>query len=257
MNAELHVPASDGGGKQRLDQALVAMGLMESRAQAQASIAAGLVTVDGVTAAKPGLKVSAEQDVRAQRAHPYVSRGGLKLAHGLKVFRVTPAGRTCLDVGASTGGFTDVLLRAGADHVYAVDVGRGQLHPSLRGHARVTSLESTDARSLTRAILPRAPELVVCDASFIGLEKLLETPLGLAAADAEAVLLFKPQFQVGPAHVGRGGLVSDAVAAAAARAAFDAWLAGQGWRIASDCESPITGGDGNREFLIHAIRQRA
>lgn len=239
---------------ERLDQALVRRGLVETRAQAQAAIAAGGVRVDGVTARKASLKVRPGQALEAEKAHPYVSRGGLKLAHGLEVFGVSAAQRICLDVGASTGGFTDVLLRADAGRVYAVDVGRDQLHASLRDDARVVSLESTDARQLDRGLIPEAPQLVVCDASFIGLEKLLGPALSLATADADVITLFKPQFQVGRAHVGRGGIVSDEAAVRMAREAFERWLESIGWRVRAACDSPITGGDGNREYLLHARR---
>ena len=178
----------------------------------------------------------------------------MKLAHGLEAFGIDPAGRTCLDIGASTGGFTEVLLLNGARHVTAVDVGRGQLHPRIAGDPRVTNLEATDARSLTSDKLPEAPTLLVCDASFISLEKLLEVPLSLAAPGADFVGLFKPQFQVGRENIGKGGLVTDSEKADLAADVFTEWMAGQGWPIQSWTQSPITGGDGNAERLFYAVR---
>ncbi len=240
--------------KDRADKLLVSLGLFESRAAARAAIEAGRVTAAGVRVAKPSQTLSSDDDITATPAHPYVSRGGLKLAHGLAVFGVDPAGRYCLDIGASTGGFTDVLLRAGARHVVAVDVGRGQFHHSLAGDPRVTSLETQDARTLTARLVGEAPTLLVCDASFIALEKLLAVPLSLADRAAEFVGLFKPQFQVGREHVGKGGLVTDTEASDRAAEAFASWMAGQGWPIRAWTESPITGGDGNAERLFHAVR---
>ena len=238
----------------RLDQALVTRGLVESRAQAQAAIAAGGVTVDGVQVTKPSLKVRPQQSVTAEKAHPYVSRGGLKLVAALEAFDLDVSGRRCLDIGASTGGFTEVLLEAGASHVVAVDVGRDQLHARLKNDPRVTSLEGLDARHLTRADTGEAVDLVVCDASFIGLEKVIETPLALTAPDAEAVLLFKPQFQVGPENVGKGGLVTNDAAIAVARDQFRASIERWGWRELTSIDSPIRGGDGNREYLLFLRR---
>jgi 23S rRNA (cytidine1920-2'-O)/16S rRNA (cytidine1409-2'-O)-methyltransferase len=240
--------------KDRADKLLVSLGHFDSRAGARAAIEAGRVTANGVTVSKPSQMISDDDAITAEPAHPYVSRGGLKLAHALEVFRVDPAGRHCLDIGASTGGFTDVLLRAGAAHVTAIDVGREQLHASLRGHPRVTSLEGTDARALTPPMLPEPPSLLVCDASFIGLEKLLEVPLSLAAPGADFVGLFKPQFQVGRAHVGKGGLVSDAAATERAVETFSEWMNEKGWPIHAWTASPISGGDGNAERLFHAVR---
>jgi 23S rRNA (cytidine1920-2'-O)/16S rRNA (cytidine1409-2'-O)-methyltransferase len=238
----------------RLDVELVRRRLAASRTQARAAIEAGHVKVEGVVATKPGQLVGSGAAIDWTPAHPWVSRGGLKLVHALEVFGVDPAGRACLDVGASTGGFTEVLLSKGARRVVAVDVGRGQLHAKLAGDPRVASLEGTDARKLTAALLGETPTLVTCDASFIGLAKLLGRPLSLAAAEAELVTLFKPQFEVGPAHVGKGGIVSDIAAADRAAAAFETWLGEQGWRVRGWTESPILGGDGNRERLLHAVR---
>lgn len=240
--------------KDRADKILVSLGFFESRASARAAIEAGRVTANGLPVAKPSQMLSGEERIEASAAHPYVSRGGLKLAHGLDVFSVDPSGRLCLDIGASTGGFTDVLLRRGARHVVAVDVGRDQFHPSLAGDARVTSLEAQDARTLTSEMLGSAPSLLVCDASFISLEKLLEVPLSLAAPEAEFVGLFKPQFQVGRENIGKGGLVTDTNAADQAAQTFADWMKEKGWPIQGWTASPISGGDGNAERLFHAVR---
>lgn len=242
------------GRTDRADRLLVELGHFESRASAQAAIAAGLVQVNGVVIGKASQKISENDRIDAEAAHPWVSRGGVKLAHALDVFEVDPAGRHCLDVGASTGGFTDVLLSRGARSVVAVDVGRGQLHPRIANDARVTSLEATDARALTAQMLGEAPSLIVCDASFISLEKLLGVPLSLAAEGAELVTLFKPQFQVGREHVGKGGLVSDQGAVERAEAAFCDWLAEMKWAVNASTDSPIRGGDGNAERLILATK---
>lgn len=240
--------------KDRADRLLVTLGLFESRASARAAIEAGLVRADGVQVTKPAQDISANAVIEADPAHPYVSRGGLKLAHGLEAFGIDPAGQACLDIGASTGGFTEVLLLNGARHVTAVDVGRGQLHPRIADDSRVTNLEATDARSLTPDRLPEVPTLLVCDASFISLEKLLEVPLSLAAPGAEFVGLFKPQFQVGRDHVGKGGIVTDLAAADAAAERFEAWMKEKGWPIHAWTASPISGGDGNAERLFHAVK---
>ena len=240
--------------KDRADRLLVTLGLFESRASARAAIEAGLVRADGVQVTKPAQDISADAVIEADPAHPYVSRGGLKLAHGLEAFGIDPAGQACLDIGASTGGFTEVLLLNGARHVTAVDVGRGQLHPRIVADPRVTNLEATDARSLTPDRLPEAPTLLVCDASFISLEKLLEVPLSLAAPVADFVGLFKPQFQVGRDHVGKGGIVTDLAAADAAAERFEAWMKEKGWPIHAWTASPISGGDGNAERLFHAVK---
>ena len=240
--------------KDRADKLLVRLGLFDSRASARAAIEAGCVRAGGAVVNKPSQILSADDAIEAEPAHPYVSRGGLKLAHALAAFGVEAAGRACLDIGASTGGFTDVLLRAGARHVVAVDVGRGQFHPSLAGDARVTSFEAQDARALTAGMVGEAPSLLVCDASFISLEKLLAVPLSLAAGAAEFVGLFKPQFQVGRKHVGKGGLVTDIEVADRAASDFALWMEAQGWPIRAWTPSPVTGGDGNAERLFHAVR---
>ena len=243
-----------GDERQRLDQTLVERGLAESRSRARALIEAGLVSVDGAVADKPSRSVAAEAAVTlAGRDHPWVSRGGMKLAHALDHFAVPVAGRLALDIGASTGGFTDVLLTRGAARVYAVDVGHDQLAPKLRADLRVAVLERVNARYLDRTQVPEPVELLVSDASFIGLETLLPAPLALAAPGADLVALIKPQFEVGPARVGKGGVVKDpALHEATCRRIAD-WLGSRpGWRVLGLTESPILGPDGNVEFLIHA-----
>jgi 23S rRNA (cytidine1920-2'-O)/16S rRNA (cytidine1409-2'-O)-methyltransferase len=241
---------TDGSESRRLDVELVRRGLMESRTQARAAIEAGKVAVDGTIAAKPGQIVTAVSQILAETAHPWVSRGGVKLAHALDVFGIDPAGRACIDIGASTGGFTDVLLSRGARRVVAVDVGTGQLHGRIRNDPRVAVLESVDARGLTAETVGEPASLIVCDASFIGLSKLLARPLSLAAPKAQLIGLFKPQFEVGPAYVGRGGIVSDEAAINRAVQAFEIWLSDQGWPVSSWTPSPIPGGDGNLERLF-------
>lgn len=238
----------------RLDVELVQRGLAPSRAQAREAIETGKVTVNGVLATKAGQVVSDGALIEAIPLHPWVSRGGIKLAHALDVFKVDPAGRHCLDIGSSTGGFTDVLLSRGARRVVAVDVGSGQLHPRLRDDPRVISLETTDARSLAPDAIIEPPTLLVCDASFIGLAKLLAVPLSLAAPDARLVALFKPQFEVGRENIGKGGIVTDLAATDAAAQALTAWLDQAGWAVRAWTDSPIAGGDGNRERLFLAAR---
>jgi 23S rRNA (cytidine1920-2'-O)/16S rRNA (cytidine1409-2'-O)-methyltransferase len=255
------MPGGEGGDQgrgagetRRLDVELVRRGLSSSRAQAQAAIAAGKVSVGGVRAVKPGQLVTAAAAITSEPAHPWVSRGGVKLAHALDFFGVTVTGLACLDVGASTGGFTEVLLTRGARRVVAVDVGRGQLADMLAADARVLSLEGQDARQLTLDLTGEPPQLIVCDASFIGLAKILPAALALAHQDARLIALFKPQFEVGPAHVGKGGIVTDVAAADRAAAELSSWLAGRGWEITDWTPSPITGGDGNAERLFIAKR---
>ncbi|MET0545394.1 MAG: SAM-dependent methyltransferase, partial [Caulobacterales bacterium] len=172
----------------------------------------------------------------------------------LDQFGVTPEGRVCLDLGASTGGFCDVLLARGAAHVYAVDVGHGQLHPKIAGTRRVTNLEATDSRSLTRELITQAPSLLTADLSFIGLAKAAGAALDLAAPDADFITLIKPQFELGPKRLGKGGVVKDDSAVAEATQNIAEWLTQQGWRIVATDDSPILGGDGNREGLLHAQR---
>jgi 23S rRNA (cytidine1920-2'-O)/16S rRNA (cytidine1409-2'-O)-methyltransferase len=235
--------------KKRLDVLLVERGLAESRSQAQAFVLAGLVP--GHT--KPGEQLDEAAPLTVQERSPYVSRGGHKLANALDAFGLDPAGLDCLDVGASTGGFTDVLLQRGARRVIALDVGYGQLHPTLRDDPRVTVLERTNARTLTG--LPFAPELVVCDVSFISVRTALPPALGLAAPGWQAVVLVKPQFEAGRADVGKGGVVRDPdvhrrVLRAVAEAAL-AWPAG----TAGVVDSGLPGPKGNREFFLHLVHR--
>jgi 23S rRNA (cytidine1920-2'-O)/16S rRNA (cytidine1409-2'-O)-methyltransferase len=244
--------------KQRLDTMLVARGLAESRAKAQALALAGLVFSGERRLDKPGQMLAEDTPLECRGpAHPYVSRGGVKLAHALDHFAIDPAGAIALDIGASTGGFTDVLLRRGAAKVFAVDVGHGQLDWRLRQDARVVVRERCNARHLTRAEIPDAPALVVCDASFIGLATVLPASLALAAPQARLVALIKPQFEVGKGRVGKGGVVRDPALHEEVCARIEAWLASlPGWSVLGVTESPIHGPDGNVEFLIAARRDR-
>jgi len=205
---------------------------------------------------KPGTSVAADAALELRgRDHPWVSRGGVKLAHALDHFAIDPAGAVALDIGASTGGFTDVLLSRGARRVYAVDVGHGQLAWKLRSDPRVVVRERCNARYLAAADVPEAPDLIVCDASFIGLETLLPAPLALAAPGARLVALIKPQFEVGARQVGKGGVVRDPALHRAVCGRIAAWLGAQpGWRVDGITESPIRGPEGNVEFLICARR---
>jgi 23S rRNA (cytidine1920-2'-O)/16S rRNA (cytidine1409-2'-O)-methyltransferase len=231
---------------------LVARGLADSRARAQALIMAGAVFSGERRVTKPGetLAEGAPLEVRG-KDHPWVSRGGLKLVHGLDHFGIDPAGTVCMDVGASTGGFTDVLLARGAARVYAVDVGTNQLAWKLRQDPRVIVLEQVNARHLTADHVPECVDLITCDASFIGLAKVLEKPLKFAAPGAALVALIKPQFEAGRADVGKGGVVRDPVVHVRVCAGVKAWLAAQpGWRVLGIAESPITGPEGNVEFLM-------
>lgn len=233
----------------RADLLIVKRGLAESRAKAQAAIASGGVTADGRVVAKASEEIEESADLRVTPQHPYVSRGGVKLAHALDVFALDVRDRICLDIGASTGGFTDALLQHGAARVFAVDVGTGQLHPKIAADARVTALEGCDARALTRAEVPDAPTLVVCDVSFIGAAKALAAALALAAPAADLIVLVKPQFEAGPGAAGKSGVLKEPVARRAAGAAMAA-LDGLGdFRLRAFIDSPIKGGDGNLELL--------
>ena len=239
--------------KTRLDQLLVARGLAESRARARAAIEAGGVTVDGAPARAASQTVSDEAVVTYVDAHRWVGRGALKLEHALTLWPVAVEGRPVLDVGASTGGFTEVCLERGAARVYAVDVGSGQLHPRVAADPRVINLEHTDARDLTPALIPEPPQLIVCDASFIGLAKVLPAALALAGPGADLVTLVKPQFEADrPGGANRKGVVKDPEAHRAAVSSVSDWLEGQGWSVRATTESPIAGGDGNLEFLLWA-----
>lgn len=239
--------------RMRADLLIVARGLAESRARARAAIEAGGVAANGVVVAKPSDLVDEDAVLDVTQPHPWVSRGGVKLAAALDAFRIDPGNRICLDVGASTGGFTHVLLSRGAAHVYAVDVGRDQLHASLRTDPRVISLEQTDARTLARDQIPEPPSLVVCDASFIGSAKVLAAPFAIATEVADAIVLIKPQFEAGP-KAGRDGVLDEATARAAAQSAIDALDGLEGFRVIASIDSPIRGGDGNLERLVHLKR---
>lgn len=241
--------------KIRVDQALVARGLAESRTRAQALIMAGVVFAGESKLEKPGQQIAedAPLDVRG-RDHPWVSRGGIKLAGALEAFGLDPAGATAMDIGSSTGGFTDVLLTRGASHVFAVDSGTNQLAWKLRSDDRVTVLEQTNARNLTPGLIDRPCDWVVCDASFIGLAKVLERPLSLAAPDARAVVLVKPQFEVARHEVGKGGVVRDPALHARVCGEARAWFEAQGWKVDGIVSSPIKGPEGNVEFLLAARR---
>jgi 23S rRNA (cytidine1920-2'-O)/16S rRNA (cytidine1409-2'-O)-methyltransferase len=242
--------------KRRLDQLMVERGLAESRTKAQALVLAGQVFSGERRLDKPGQAVGqdAQISVRATVA-PYVSRGGIKLAHGLDHFGIDPRGLVALDVGASTGGFTDVLLQRGAARVYAVDVGHGQLDWRLRYDPRVVVLERRNARYLTRKDVPEPVGLVVCDVSFIALELALPAALALAAPGASLVALIKPQFEVGKGQVGKGGVVRDPALHEAVCARIARWLRDEeAWQVLGITPSPITGPKGNREFLIAARR---
>lgn len=242
--------------KQRADVALVERGLVESRARAQALILAGKVFTGTLRIAKAGQPVGPETalEVRGQD-HPWVSRGGLKLAHGMAEFGLSAEGLVCLDVGASTGGFTDVLLAGGAARVHAVDVGHGQLAWKLRSDPRVVVHERTNARHLTAEVIGEPVGALVCDASFIGLRTVLPAGLGLCVPGAWAVALIKPQFEAGPGEVGGKGVVRDPAVHARVCAEIRDWWAGlPGWEVLGVADSPITGPEGNREFLIGARR---
>ena len=249
-------PRRRPAAKARVDQMLVDRGLAESRSRAQALVLAGLVFSGETKIAKPGqsLRGDAPLEVRG-RDHPWVSRGGIKLAHAIEHFGLDPSGAIAMDIGSSTGGFTDVLLTNGAARVFAVDSGTNQLAWKLRQDPRVTVLEQTSARVLTPDMIDAPCDWVVCDASFIGLAKVLEVPLRLAAPECRLVALIKPQFEVGRAEVGKGGVVRDPVLHARVCAEVRAWLEGLGWTVEGIVESPITGPEGNVEFLISARRQ--
>jgi|SRR5215510_3123679 len=237
----------------RIDRLLVERGLFESRAKAQQAIAAGLVTADGVTIRKPADEISPDAALQAEPAHPWVSRGGVKLAAALDHFGIDPTGRISLDVGASTGGFTQVLLARGARRVYAVDVGRGQLHASLRDRPDVVAIEATDIRKLDSSQLKEPPDLVTVDVSFIPLKLVLPAALALARHAAEVVVLIKPQYEAGPDHVKKGVVRDPAIHQQVCASALELLLS-LGWAPAGIIPSPIAGGDGNHEFLIAARR---
>ena len=239
--------------RERADRLLVARGLFESRAKAQAAIAAGLVTADDRPVRKASDELPLDARIEAAAAFPWVSRGGVKLAHALDALAIDPTGKTCLDVGASTGGFTEVLLANGASLVFAVDVGRGQLHPSLRGHPRVVSMEETDISSFEGKRLPARPDIVVIDVSFISLKAVLPVALSLAAAPMHLLALLKPQFEAPRKHSKRG-IIRNAMVHQEICDDIAAFVASQGCTGIEVFPSSIKGGDGNIEFFIGARR---
>ena len=248
------LPAST---RQRLDELLVERGLFASRSRARDAIERGTITVDGAVARKPGQAVGQHCVIAVDDpAQAYVSRAALKLIAGFDHFGLDPLGSEALDIGASTGGFTQVLLERGAAHVTAIDVGHGQIHPGFAGDPRVTVIEGLNARDLTAADLGgRVPDFLVCDVSFISLKLALPPALALAANGATALLLVKPQFEAGREAIGKGGLLKDPADAERIAANLRDWLAGfAGWRVLGLIPSPIEGGDGNREFLLAAIK---
>ena len=244
--------AAPAGSKMRADLLVVEKGLFRSRNRAQAEIRAGSVFAGDKKIESPNdmLDVNVVLSLK-QRANPYVSRGGLKLAHALDHFGVDPRGKICLDVGASTGGFTEVLIQRGAKKVFAVDVGQGQLHASLKKDPRIVSMEKTDARNLTRKEIIEQPDIVVADVSFISLQLALPRALALAAPGAKLIALVKPQFEAGRGNVGKG-VVRDTLTQREVVARIGIWLGAAGWTVKGTTESPVTGGDGNVEFLLCA-----
>jgi 23S rRNA (cytidine1920-2'-O)/16S rRNA (cytidine1409-2'-O)-methyltransferase len=242
--------------KLRLDQLLVERGLVPTRTKAQALIMAGKVMLCTQRLTKPGQMVPDDAEIVLEGAeHPWVSRGGMKLAHALAHFGLSPTEKICLDIGASTGGFTDVLLHHGAQKVYAVDVGHGQLDWKLRNDPRVVSLEKTNARYLGVAEVPEPIDWLVCDASFISMKTVLPAPMALCRGGAVLVTLIKPQFEAGKIEVSRGeGVIRDPALHQSICDDITAWVAGQGWLVQGLIESPITGPKGNREFLLYAIK---
>ncbi len=242
--------------KTRLDQLLVAQGLAETRSKAQAYIMAGLVYLGEQKLDKAGQLLADDAEITVRgKEHPWVSRGGMKLAKGLSEYAIYVNGMTAMDVGSSTGGFTDVLLTNGAVKVYAVDVGTGQLDPKIRNDARVVVMEQTNAKHLTREMVPDEIDLVVCDASFISLTKVLPAALALTKPSAKLVALIKPQFEVGKAEVSRGkGVITDPVLHQWSCDMVSEWLVGAGWSVHGITESPIKGPKGNTEFLLYATK---
>ncbi|QFU15861.1 TlyA family RNA methyltransferase [Microvirga thermotolerans] len=239
--------------RKRADVVLVERGFFPSRARAQEAIAAGLVTADGTRLRKASDMVPLEATIEAEQPHPYVSRGGVKLAAALDAFAIDPKGLVCLDIGASTGGFTDVLLMRGAARVYAVDVGSGQLHPKIARDGRVTNLEGTDARALTERTIPEKADLLVSDVSFISLKLVLPAAVAFLKPRASIAVLVKPQFEAGRENV-KKGIVRDEAVHRAVCEDMKAFVAGLGFTVTGLVPSPIAGGDGNREFLLGARR---
>lgn len=242
--------------KIRLDQLIVERGLADSRTRAQALVMAGHVLIGDIKAAKPGQQVAADAEISVKGSdHPWVSRGGIKLAHAIDHFAIDVRDMVAMDVGSSTGGFTDVLLTNGATRVYAIDSGTNQLAWKLRQDERVVVHEQTSARILTEAHVPEAVDLIVCDASFIGLAKVLERPLSFAKPGTQLVALIKPQFEAGREEVGKGGVVRDTAIHERVCNDVKIWLVEKNWAVMGMTASPITGPQGNVEFLIWARRE--
>ena len=239
--------------RKRADVLLVERGLFESRARARAAIEAGLVTADDKQVAKPSETIAEDAVIQAEPAHPYVSRGGVKLAGALERYPIEIEDHVCLDVGASTGGFTEVLLANGASMVFAVDVGHGQLHPSLHGHAKIVSMEATDIRKFDGKRLPARPDIVVIDVSFISLKAVLPVALSLSAAPMHLLALIKPQFEAQGKH-GKGGIIRDAAVHKQVCNDIATFAASLGCKDIKVFPSPIKGGDGNSEFFLGARR---
>lgn len=234
----------------RLDVALEARGLVRSRARARDAILRGTVKVNGTVVTKPGHRVTAQMKITIDDpTSEYVSRAALKLIAGLDASKINPKDMICLDLGASTGGFTQVLLQRGAAKIFAIDVGHSQLAPEVANDPRVVQLDKTNASDLNATLIPDPIDLIVCDISFVALEKVIAPALQLARKDATAILLFKPQFQVGKANIGKGGIVNNDAAVEDALDAFKMFMEQQGWRDMLSLPSPIKGGDGNQEFL--------
>lgn len=253
MAARHNAPNAATAPTRRADVLLVERGLFESRAQAQAAISAGTVRVDSVVLRKASIIVPVTAAIDAKPAHPYVSRGGVKLAHALAQSGIPATGRICLDVGASTGGFSQVLLDAGARLVYAVDVGTSQLRASLCNDSRIVSIENTDIRAITPARFPTPPDLAVIDVSFIGLRQIVPSTLALLARLADLIMLVKPQFEAGRGKL-KKGVVRDEAVHACVVASIVEFLASVGCQVTGQFPSPILGGDGNREFFVTARR---
>lgn len=239
--------------KFRLDQHIVDLKLAPSRARAQALIKAGVVMINGAPARKASQSVTPDIEITiTSDPNPWVSRAGLKLAHALNIWSLDPRGAIALDVGASTGGFSEVLLANGASEVFALDVGHGQLHHSLQNHPRICNLEGVNARAIPPGLIPPV-DWIVSDVSFISLTKALPGPLSLAKRGARLVALIKPQFELSPTEIGKGGIVSDDHAHNKARIHIKTFLKTAGWIVEAEADSPVLGGDGNKEFLITAI----
>jgi len=244
---------SKPGAGERADVFLVNNGFAASRSEAQAAIRMGRVSANGRRIEKPSYLLRSGVKIEYEKPHPYVSRGGVKLAAALEKFALSPERRICVDIGASTGGFTEVLLMGGAERVYAIDVGHGQLHGKLQRDHRVTRRDGVNGRDLNSTHVPEPPNAVVADVSFIGLKLALPPALEMAAPGAWLVALVKPQFEVGRFAIGKGGIVRDGEAQQAALDDISKWLASiPGWTVLGTMDSPITGGEGNREFLLAA-----